>query len=492
MKAPQRLLWNDAINRFFLALLAGVSLASPVVGQADGLRVGPLPLAIAGDPYEDIAGDYMLARVREIVEFSQQARRDGVRLWGRISGTPYAHRTGEYMEARFKELGLKDVRTESFPTGYSQWWPLDWEVKLSGGPVLASAVPAHPTMKEKGGCPPTPQEGIEAEMVYVGLGRPADLAGKDLKGKIAVMRSIPSPSAYHHTGQAAPAVLKGRGHAGLIVIFDIPGNYSSVANFLCGYGDCEVPTFQVGVQDGARLEAAIAKGPAKVRLRLKTETKTGLEGRNVMALMPGSSDEYIVLIAHTDSWFEGASDNASGLAALLAIARHFGAVPQERRRRNLLFVATDGHHAGSPGTAWLAREHKDILAKTALVLNCEHLATTLVVNTLNGLVRTNTESPRSLLVTRAGPALIGIALDAVNRYGLTVSEQILTGSWAGDVSKLRDSAVTTLSIMDVSLVGYHVSGDLDTVTAEGLQRAARAYAYIVGRADEVPSAQLRQ
>ncbi|MCL5743509.1 MAG: M28 family metallopeptidase, partial [Acidobacteria bacterium] len=445
------------MNRFILVLLTGV-LLGPAGAQQPVPRVQPLPLAVPGDPYEDITGEYMLARVGEIVEFSHQAQRDGLKLWGRIAGTVYAHRTAEYMEARFKELGLNDVRTERFPTGYPQWWPIDSEVRLAGGPVLTSAIPAHPTAKAKGGSPSTPEEGIEAEMVYVGLGRPADLVGKDLKGKIAVMRSLPRPSAYAHTAQAAAAVLKGRGHVGLIVIFDIPGNYSSAANFLCGYGDCEVPTFQVGAQDGAKIEAAITRGPAKIRLRLKTEVKTGLEGHNVMALLPGSSDEYIVLIAHTDSWFEGASDNASGLAALLAIARHFAAVPREKRSRNVLFVATEGHHAGSPGTAWLASRHKDVLAKAALVINCEHLATTLVVHTGNGLVRTNTETPRTLVVTRAAPGLLRIAMEAVNRYGITLAGEVSVDRYAGDVSPLRDAAVTTLSIMDVSLVGYHVSG----------------------------------
>jgi hypothetical protein len=45
--------------------------------------------------------------------------------------------------------------------------------------------------------------------------------------------------------------------------------------------------------------------------------------------------------------FEGSMDNASGIAMMLDIARHSGAVPQARRPRTLVFLTTSDHHHGS-------------------------------------------------------------------------------------------------------------------------------------------------
>ena len=46
----------------------------------------------------------------------------------------------------------------------------------------------------------------------------------------------------------------------------------------------------------------------------------------------------IVVVAHVDSFFEGALDNASGVAGMVALAEYFAAVPQAERTRNIVFA----------------------------------------------------------------------------------------------------------------------------------------------------------
>jgi hypothetical protein len=109
--------------------------------------------------------------------------------------------------------------------------------------------------------------------------------------------------------------------------------------------------------DGAAL-AAKAR-PAELPLRVHILKKSRIsEARspNVVGLLRGSDprlrDEYVVLSAHADhlgigqpvngdAIYNGAVDDASGVAVLLELARAFAALA-ERPRRSLLFVATTG------------------------------------------------------------------------------------------------------------------------------------------------------
>ena len=58
---------------------------------------------------------------------------------------------------------------------------------------------------------------------------------------------------------------------------------------------------------------------------------------------------------------------------MMGLAEHFAKVPQSQRRRTIRFLGSVGHHAG-PGTRWLHDNRETELAKTALIINLEHVA----------------------------------------------------------------------------------------------------------------------
>jgi Peptidase family M28 len=79
-----------------------------------------------------------------------------------------------------------------------------------------------------------------------------------------------------------------------------------------------------------------------------------VELRNVITVVPGRSEETIVIVAHRDNAGTGQplGDNASGTAALIELARGFA--PQElgpdpRPERTLVLVSTDGGAYGGAG-----------------------------------------------------------------------------------------------------------------------------------------------
>jgi hypothetical protein len=103
--------------------------------------------------------------------------------------------------------------------------------------------------------------------------------------------------------------------------------------------------------------------PQKVHI-VKTSRIAEVQSPNVIGILRGSDatlrDEYVVVSAHLDhlgigqpvngdAIYNGAVDNASGVAAILELARAFAARPP---RRSLLFVAFTAEEAGDLGSAY--------------------------------------------------------------------------------------------------------------------------------------------
>ncbi|HWS71149.1 MAG TPA: M28 family metallopeptidase [Thermoanaerobaculia bacterium] len=109
--------------------------------------------------------------------------------------------------------------------------------------------------------------------------------------------------------------------------------------------------------------------PLKVSVSIKTASAFDtVHSENVVATLRGSDpalrDEYVVLSAHldhlgehgpaADKIFNGAFDNASGIACLIEIARAFASMPQPPAR-SILFAAFTGEEKGEEGSGMLAR-----------------------------------------------------------------------------------------------------------------------------------------
>jgi Zn-dependent M28 family amino/carboxypeptidase len=107
--------------------------------------------------------------------------------------------------------------------------------------------------------------------------------------------------------------------------------------------------------------------PSTLRARVTLETET-IESDNVAALLPGSDPklgaEHVVLTAHLDHVgegapvsgdriYNGAMDNASGIATLIEVARSL-ARGQARPRRSILFVAVTAEEHGLLGSRYFA------------------------------------------------------------------------------------------------------------------------------------------
>ena len=149
--------------------------------------------------------------------------------------------------------------------------------------------------------------------------------------------------------------------------------------------------FELAGQDLEQLKAAAAQPsfqalPLKLRLSAALRnTIREVRSRNVLALLPGRErpDEVVIYTAHWDhlgvdpslpgdSIYNGALDNATGTAGLLALAQAFAALP-EPPARSVLFLAVTAEEQGLLGSAYYATHPVFPPEKTVAVLNMDGL-----------------------------------------------------------------------------------------------------------------------
>ncbi|TDJ44194.1 MAG: M28 family peptidase, partial [Gammaproteobacteria bacterium] len=395
-----------------------------------------LRLSASDDPYAAIDGAVIYRYLEDIVRITLANRPDGEQYWGRIAGSAAERATADYVAGQFRAFGLRDVHTEPV-IGGAQWWPTDWSVtvladaRYGQGTADYSFTSAFPALHLGEGARDV---SVKAELIYVGLGRAVDLIGREVRGKIAVVRAELQPDPFFQTARGYIESIVRAGAVGVITIMDAPGNHRYALELL---GSVEVPCFILGGADGRFLEDVIAAAGAeapRVRLRSVAQLRPSWRGKNVLGLVPGRTDEYVLITAHLDGYFEAANDNAGGVAAALALAKFFADPARPAPARNLLFIGTSAHHEFSDGTRAFIAAHPDILARTALVFNIEHPssiksyyrgALKLERVTVPGqLITTTSQSKRSLTISKSTPQLVSAYQAAIDRYGLVVDAMI--------------------------------------------------------------------
>jgi Peptidase family M28 len=477
------------LSRSFLsASIVGYSLLGGLVSAQDNdIRSNSMP------SYNDLSGVALKRDVEELTRIARAYQADGNQYWGRISGTKADKETEAWLRDRFTALGLKDVRVQEFSLP-PQWFPTSWKVSVANAGKSEELTTVQPML----GSPGTAGGGIAAEAVYVGLGSSIEVDGRDLKGKAVVITTLPTGSIVRHSAASNGAIARAAaaGASAILLIVNFPGNIRSQLE-TAGGDFPAVPTFSVGAADGQRLLEGMKQSKTMLQIRLAVEQRSGLVTGSVWGSLPGEGAEQILIIAHHDSYFEGADDNASGIATMIGLAQHFAQQPASKRRRTITFVATPGHHAGMLGVNWL-RDHMDF-SRTAVIINCEHMASLQtyvgpLIERMNGpevgsvLLKSDVTAPRWWYVG-GSDTLRSLTLETFRKLEVGVfnePEQVPLGElWA-----LYRKA-PSLQLIEAPLI-YHTDLDRsDMVPADGLERATRTFAIIIDQVNKLSLAALR-
>lgn len=346
----------------------------------------------------------------------------GDQMQGRETGSAAHRKAAVYVAAQFERDGLKAAGTQGFiqPVAFhgrklvEAGSTLDL-VRNGNAERLQSGEDAYISVRVD------PADSVEAPLVFAGYGLTVpemqydDLAGLDLRGKVIVTlqgspSNIPGPlKAHYQTAAERAPFLRKAGVIGTVTIqnphtSDLPWSRSSMARFqesmsladpaLEDNRDLKI-TVTVNPDhadkwlagSGHTLEELLAlsdqgkplpRFPLTASLRAKAKlTRRDIESQNVVAVYPGVdpalSKEYVVLSAHLnhlgvgepingDRIYNGAMDNASGVATLLDLAAALHET-QAKPRRSLLFVVVTGEEKGLQGSKYFAA-HPTVDAKS--------------------------------------------------------------------------------------------------------------------------------
>ena len=440
------------------------------------------PLVPAADQkYLRIDGLKMKDTLKEVVAISLKSRDDGNKYWGRIAGSKYEGLMHDWVEAKFRKYNLQDTHRQPFklPT---QWFPTDWNYTFTAAGKSYTFRSVNPSLNS----PATPPAGLELDVVWVGTGTAADFAGRDVRGKAVLIHSIPAPGSMGHSAAYEHAMARAseKGAAAIGVVYGISDNFA-IWQGLGGAGEggpgqqrpITTPGFFMGFQDGKVIRDLIGAGESvKLHMKLTVELRDGLSSSNVWGTLPGTTDENIIVIAHQDGYYEAALDNASGQSVMVALLDYFSQIPKEQRRRSITFVATAGHHVGSPGTKWM-HDHRDtVLAKTALMINCEHVSVSDTKYWNGALRKANIVAPRRWWIY-GSERLFDTVLKSYATFGVGLIADM-------DPNASGDMGIVAKDMPSIQIIRSPVTKHTDDdkpewVPAAGLEAVARSFARII-------------
>jgi hypothetical protein len=357
--------------------------------------------------------------------FASDLAREGVRWWshvqvladdkmeGRNTGSEGHRKAARFVSTEFERAGLKPAGT----SGYIQ--PIEFGVRKLDEPASSLAI------VRKGAVTPLVlgddasfslradlAPDVDAPAVFVGFGLVVpekgidDLAGLDLKGKIAVFltggpSSIPSALKAHYSSAAERwKAMQKAGAIGLASIpnprsMDIPWERARLARLnptmsLADESASESRGEQFAINvNPARAEKLFAgsghsfaeilkladadqklpRFPLGLNFRAHVKIdRSRVESQNVVGLRPGEDpalkNEYVIFSAHLDHLgvgepihgdriYNGAMDDASGVASLIEIATLMKEA-NAHLKRSVLFLAVTGEEKGEQGSLYFA------------------------------------------------------------------------------------------------------------------------------------------
>ncbi len=343
--------------------------------------------------------------------YVQALANDGME--GRDTGSAAHKRAAEYVAAQFEKAGLEPAGTNGYiqPVAFKTRKIVEAQSSLA---LVTNGKSESLTLGEDANISMRvdPAPAVEAPLVFVGYGlriperKIDDFAGVNLKGAVVVYiaatpTSLPGPLQAHF-GSAAErwTMYKTAGAVGTIGIanpksMDIPWSRSTLSRLqpamsLADAALEDAPGQQLAVTmnpahaeklfagsghtfqemladiDGGRPVPSFAL-PARLKAVVKVE-HASVESQNVVGILRGSdpqrNKEYVAVSAHLDhvgigqpingdSIYNGAMDNASGIAAIIDVAMSLHDAGQ-RPARSLLFVAVTGEEKGELGSRYFA------------------------------------------------------------------------------------------------------------------------------------------
>jgi aminopeptidase YwaD len=435
-------------------------------------------------------------------------------LEGRLAGSPGAEKAAEWIAREFAAAGL----APRGGAGFRHEFQAVAGVEPGRGMKMAAGAREFIHGKEWQAFAVSPSASVAAGAAFVGYGlTDADYAGLDVRGRIVFcLRGAPSGGNVRRASLMDKTA--GAARRGAAAVVFVTGSRAAegaepLAFDCCGWlYRAPVPMahlaraaaeelFAAHGRDLAVLQKSIDESgasasfdfPAAARFAFTADLRSvKVKTANIIGVIEGRDpvlkDEFIVIGAHYDhvgvgaptgdGWrggaighprmkgedavdriYNGADDNASGTAVLLALARSLSA-ERGRLRRSVVFAAFSGEEVGLLGSAEYALRPAAPLERTAAMIDIDMV----------GRMRANRLYVEGAGTAREFPALLGRA-DALFDLRMALSA---SSRGTSDQAPFDARGVPTLFFWTGVHERYHqVDDEADTLDYPDLERIAR-------------------
>jgi len=447
-------------RRTWLAGTAG-AMAAPLIA----------PTALAQRASQE---NFALGLAAEYVKIAQETENERG-LWGRIGGSA-AERKATYAFARQIAQYVDEVGTETFT--FNAHRPDSWTLRIQGGARLRTAMPAPFDARFPDGRSSAPVKAIEEEAdwdhvdgcwVYVEL---EEIGRNNVRDNLLYQRAVSANAAGLLF--SLPATLGSQRWRAVLPV-DKP---YAVHDARYPDGHRPIPCFCIDAADGRSVAAATVKEAEIVSL-IQYAEETELEAKNAVGMLSGSGDMNILLTAHLDSFFQGANDDASGLATMAMVARRLSELPIESRNATIWFAACAAHHDRGEGLRAFVNEDPARFEALNACIAIEHVDAQLGPEGKEaGWPDTLNERRAAFVGPNGWPEIEAVLPELVQETGLMNSAPPVRKACISDLHVVCADKPTFCLIQSPPY--YHTDHDtLDKITGEGILNAAEFHLRIL-------------
>jgi hypothetical protein len=317
----------------------------------------------------------------------------------------------------------------------------------------------------------------------------SEVAGRIVVVSLTYQNNSSSPSLY----PAIEAAVEG-GAKALVGVTQGVGDYPKWEDTNARRGTGPMPVLLVGKRSGAAVIAAAQAGKAGT-VTLAADTSGLACERDVWGELEGADPSRRVFVGTPASSFTpSASEHGSAYAIVIALARHYAALPRSERPETLVFMAIGGHEIGWLGLQALLRSSHATWFQGADAY--VHLGSGLGAPSAKEepdgtVITTSVPDPSGQLHNSENPLLQTSILEDFAAAGVPTKDKPPHEASGGEQTYAYAAGIPMVSFSGASLY-FHTAGDLPRAVSPTILAAdAEAFRRSVDTITAIPPGQLK-